>query len=107
LHGGVVDQFVVSCPACAVGTAVDGFFGFDAVAEDSDPAVCAAGRHEVDGALEAVEGALLTEVGEGECLVVVVSAIITNCHDDSSASSRRGAHLLRFYRPGRRVLPGL
>lgn len=56
--------------------------------EDPDPAVCAGGRHEVDGAFEAVEGALLTEVGEGEGLVVVVSAGITNCQDDSSTSSR-------------------
>src|SRR5690606_34323642 len=75
--------------AGALGAAEEPAVDLGAVADDLAPAVLADRRHEVDGALEAVEGVALARRHHLERLVVVVAADLTLRHIGPPRSVRR------------------
>src|SRR5690625_314103 len=83
-----VAQLPLALLGRAVGTAIDGAVAFDPVADDPDVAVGAAWGTGLNRALEAVEGHGAAIAHHLEGLVVVVAALIADCHEVVSFCSR-------------------
>jgi hypothetical protein len=68
-----------------VGAAENAAALLDPVADNAAVTVGASRRQGVNGALEGIEGVFVAvRIGNGECLVVIVSANFARCHGCSS-----------------------
>jgi hypothetical protein len=79
LGGSIANAFYTRM-LCAMSAAIDDTSSFDAVSNHMALAVRAPWRHGVNGAFEAVECHGLSGLRDAKCLVVVVTADITNGH---------------------------